>query len=355
MSVYKRSIWVAMGWLAGAMVLSSAERTIDFTGIPINEPPAGFRAVLGGSGAAGDWRVIEAEVPSALPSLTGQSSRKANRRALAQLSRDPVDERFPMLLYDGEIYGDFTATVQIKMLEGEKEQMAGLAFRVQDEKNYYYVRASALGGSLYFFKVVGGVRSAPIGSRIEIPRGVWHELKIECRGNKIRVGFNGKEAIPELTDKSFTRGKIGFWTKSDSLSHFANLHLNYTPLEILAQALLRDAMAKYTRVEKMKIFSTGTNDPTIKVVAASNPEDLGALGGKVEQDVLERSKVYHSKIDRTVTMTMPMHDANGDTVAAVMLVMKSFPGETEKTAVTRAIPIIKLMEDRVRSHTDLLN
>lgn len=354
MSVLKLHAFSAVLALSCALIGAAADRTFDFVDVPLNTTPPGFRSMLAGSGAPGDWRVVEDEVPSALPSLSGQSTRRTIRRVLAQVARDPVDERFPILVYEGELFGDFKATVQVKMMEGVKEQMAGLAFRIQDEKNYYYVRASALGGSLYFFKIVEGLRSAPIGVRVEIPRNTWHELSVECEGNKIRVSFNGKEAIPELVDKTFIRGKLGLWTKSDSLSHFANLSLHYKTLEILAQSLVREAMAKYTRIESMKVFSTTDSDNSLKVIASSNPAELGQPGSAVEKDVLEKSKVYHSKITGTVTMTLPLHDANGDTVAAVRMTMKSFPGETEKTAVTRAIPIIKMMEARVRNQADLI-
>jgi len=50
---------------------------------------------------------------------------------------------------------------------------------------------------------------------------------------------------------------------------------------------------------------------------------------------------------------MPLHDANGESVAAVTVTLKSFPGQTEKNAIARALPIIKQMEARVRSVNDL--
>ena len=158
-----------------------------------------------------------------------------------------------------------------------------------------------------------------------------------------------------MTDKSFVQGKIGLWTKSDSVSHFADLKISYVPREILAQTLVREAMVKYDRVENLMVFSNGTKDPALKVVAAAKPEDIGKPASAVESDVMQRSKVYHSKVTERVTMTLPLHDANGETIAAVRFVMKSFPGETEKTAITRAVPIMKLMESRVRNQADLVN
>ena len=52
-------------------------------------------------------------------------------------------------------------------------------------------------------------------------------------------------------------------------------------------------------------------------------------------------------------MTLPLHDRNGDAIAAARFVLSSFPGQTEQTALARARPILKEMESRVRSAKDL--
>ena len=51
---------------------------------------------------------------------------------------------------------------------------------------------------------------------------------------------------------------------------------------------------------------------------------------------------------------MPLHDRNGETVAAVRILLKSFKGQTEQNAVARVLPIIKEMEVRVRSGKELI-
>ena len=72
-------------------------------------------------------------------------------------------------------------------VSGQMEQMAGIAFRVQDEKNFYVIRANALNRNVRFYKVVDGNRSPPIGPEMDVPTGVWHEFKITCTGNEIRA------------------------------------------------------------------------------------------------------------------------------------------------------------------------
>jgi hypothetical protein len=210
-------LWLGLAFIAWPAV--AAERKFDFNELALNRPPPGFRSTVSGEGKPGDWKVIQDEVPPLLPPLTANAPVVTKRAVLAQLAQDPTDEHFPMLIFDGEMYGDFTLTTRFKTVSGKVEQMAGIAFRIQDEKNYYVVRASSIGSTFRFYKVVNGERSKPIGPNVEIPKGIWHELTVEGKGNQIRCLLNGKELIPTLTDNSFSAGKIGFWTKSDSVSH----------------------------------------------------------------------------------------------------------------------------------------
>lgn len=334
----------------------AAEKFFEFGEYKIGECPPGFRSAVNGSGQPGDWKVILDDAPSAMPPLTPGVPSMTKRAVLAQLSRDKTDEHSPLLIFEGETFGDFTVSTRFKLVEGEVEQMAGLAFRIQDEKNYYYIRASALGGTFYFFKIVDGIRSAPIGSKVAIPKGIWQEMTIECKGNQIRAWLNGKEAFPTLGDKSFASGKLGFWTKSDSVSYFADTKVVYTPKEILAQVLVRDAFKKYPRLQGVKIFAAMPAQPELRLIASNDRAEIGSPAQKEMQDVLARSTVYHGK-DKdkgTVTVVMPLHDCNGETVAAVKVVMKAFPGQTEKNAIARALPIVKQMEARIQSAQDLL-
>jgi hypothetical protein len=70
--------------------------------------------------------------------------------------------------------------------------------------------------------------------------------------------------------------------------------------------------------------------------------------------VIARSAVGYEKAGENVVVTLPLHDANGDIVAAVKVIMKSFPGQTEKNAIARAVPVIKQMESRVKTAMDLV-
>ncbi len=329
-----------------------AECVFDFRDVPENKLPPGFRSVVAGEGKPGDWRVIMDEVPPLLAPLTDKAPVVTKRAVLAQLSEDPTDEHFPMLVFDGESFTDFTLTTRFKLVSGKVEQMAGIAFRYQDERNFYVIRASGLGKNLRFYKVVGGQRSVPIGPQVDIPQGVWLDLKIECRGNQVRCWVNDKEAIPTLSDASFSAGKIAFWTKSDSVSYFTETKLIYTPREPLAQALVRDALGSNPRLRGLKIYMLDEQGEP-KVVASKAPGEIGTAGGKSEKATITKGDIYYGKDRKVVTVMMPLRDRNGEPIAAVRLFMESFAGQTEQSALARARPIVKDMQARVQTRDSL--
>jgi hypothetical protein len=72
------------------------------------------------------------------------------------------------------------------------------------------------------------------------------------------------------------------------------------------------------------------------------------------RDVLARDIPYHGRDGRNVVITLPLHDRNGETIAAVKVIMKSFPGQTDRNALARALPIVKRMESRIQTSKDLI-
>lgn len=340
--------------LLQALAIAAAEKVFDFNEMKAGDVPAGFRSVLGGQGKPGEWKIVLDELPNTFPNLSPKALPTSRRPVLGQLSRDRTDEHTPMFIYDGDVFGDFKITTLFKFVDGELEQMAGIVFGFQDENNYYYVRASGIGNSFYYFKILNGQRSPPIGAKIEIPKGVWHQMAVECKGNTVRASLNGKELVVAQEPQPFARGKIGFWTKSDSVSYFAETRVIYTPRENLAQVLIRDTLHSYPRLQALYIFApkAGSNEP--KLVASSEATEVGRPAPPEVRDVLARSIPYHGKDRDTVNITLPLRDRNGENVAAIKVVMKSFPGQTEKNALARALPIARRIETRFQTLKDLV-
>ncbi|MCU0770947.1 MAG: DUF1080 domain-containing protein [Verrucomicrobia bacterium] len=328
--------------------------SIDFSTTPQGELPKGFRPLLAGEGSPGRWEVILAEVPPTLAPLSPKAPQTSVKPVLTQTVHDPTDERFPMLVYEGEEFTDFTLTARLRLLGGVQEQMAGMAFRLQDAQNFYVIRLSALGQNLRFYKVVQGTRGRPIGPSIPISTNTWHELKIECQGNQILCTLNGQLVMPALQDTSFARGRIAFWTKSDSLCQFAGVSVVYTPTTPLSVQMIEAALAKYPRVIDLRLYAPQTGSNTIRAVACKNPPDLGTPGGKAEVGAIRNADIYVGKGKQTVTVVMPVRDRNGEPAAAAQIVMDSFAGQTENNAIVRARPIVRLMETMLQSSQDPL-
>src|ERR1035437_5180097 len=86
--------------LALALPVIGAEIKFDFSSFPTDQTPAGFRSTVAGEGKPGDWKVILDEVSPLLAPLTTQSPVVTRRAVLAQLSREALDEHFPLLIYE---------------------------------------------------------------------------------------------------------------------------------------------------------------------------------------------------------------------------------------------------------------
>jgi hypothetical protein len=63
---------------------------------------------------------------------------------------------------------------------------------------------------------------------MKVPSGEWHTLKLEVKGKHFEVFFDDK-LLFEADDDTFTEaGKVGLWTKADSVTYFDDLKIeNY--------------------------------------------------------------------------------------------------------------------------------
>ncbi len=339
-----------------ALPALAAELDLNFSDYPLDQTPSNFVNTVAGRGKPGDWRVILDDAPSAMPSRNSNAPSMTQRSVLGQLERNAINDHFPMLVLNDDTYGDFKFSTRFKIAGGALAQMAGIVFRYQDEKNYYVLMASTLDNRFWFFKVVNGQRGQLIGPKIDIAENQWHEMSVECEGNHIHCLFDGKEVIPMITDSSFGSGKLGFWTKSDSVSYFADPKITFTPRETLATTIVQDTLTKYPNLVGLKIYATRPGGSGPVVVAGNDAKQLNQAAGDVERDVIRNGKSYYGKNKKagTVTLTLPLRDRNGDSIAAVAVVLKTFPGETEDTAALRAHTVVQSMQPRVTSLDDLL-
>ena len=164
---------------------------------------------VGATVFAGDWAVrAESDAPSSPNALcqTGYAN-------------------YPALSLSENVYGDVTVATRFKPISGSSDRAAGIIFRIQDKDNYYILRANALEDNVNIYKYVGGWRRAIQESTAKVPSGTWQELRVEVKGNHIRCFLNSKLVV-EATDDTFKAGKIGLWTKADSVTCFDNVQVN---------------------------------------------------------------------------------------------------------------------------------
>ncbi len=173
--------------------------------------PAKFRSARTGQGSEGKWAVMADPTAPSRPNV------------VAQTSTDKTDYRFPLLISDEGSFKDLDLSVKFKAVAGEVDRAAGLVFRLQDANNYYILRANALEDNYRLYHVIKGSRRQFAGANFKVTSGEWHELKVECVGNKIICYYDGQKKM-EATDDTFKEaGKIGLWTKADSVTYFDDL------------------------------------------------------------------------------------------------------------------------------------
>jgi Domain of Unknown Function (DUF1080) len=126
---------------------------------------------------------------------------------------------FPALSLGDAVYTDVALIARFKPISGKTDQAAGLIFRIQDKANYYILRANALEGNVNLYIYRNGSRSDLKDGTAPVANGQWQELRVEVQGNRFRGLLNGKLVV-EAVDETYKTGRIGLWTKSDSVTCF---------------------------------------------------------------------------------------------------------------------------------------
>jgi hypothetical protein len=172
--------------------------------------PTGFRTGRTGKGAPAAWSVVEdSSVPSG--------------KVLAQTSADQTDYRFPLAIYDGITAKDVEVSVRFKAVGGRIDRAGGIAVRLADPDNYYVLRANALEDNVNFYHVVRGSRRQISGANVKVPSDQWQTLTLRAVGDHFTIGFNDRTLFT-ATDRTFSNvGKVGLWTKADSVTWFDTL------------------------------------------------------------------------------------------------------------------------------------
>jgi hypothetical protein len=198
------------GLAASAAAEEKSAVTFNFNADKPGEPPTGFEFARTGQGTDGKWVVRAA-----------QDTPK--NHVLVQESADPTDYRFPLALVKEGSYKDAALSVRARPISGAVDQGFGLVWRYQNADNYYVTRCNADEDNCTIYHTIAGNRRAFQSKSIKVGKNTWHALKVEAAGNHFVVWFDGKKVL-DATDDSFKNpGRVGLWTKADSVIQFDDL------------------------------------------------------------------------------------------------------------------------------------
>lgn len=118
---------------------------------------------------------------------------------------------------------DGTLRVKVCGRTGKEDQGGGLIWRAKGPDDYYVVRLNPLEANLRLYTVHNGNREMLASADVPSKPGVWYELTVEHRADRIVCSVGGKVVIT-IDDKTFPdAGGIGFWTKADAATDFDDL------------------------------------------------------------------------------------------------------------------------------------
>lgn len=112
-------------------------------------------------------------------------------------------------------------SVRFKPISGREDASGGLVFRFSDGR-YYVIRANALEDNFNFY-YYDQRRYSITGVAVKAPAlGEWHRLRVTAVGDRIQ-GWLDEKHLLDHRDNRFASGRVGLWTKADSVTAFDDL------------------------------------------------------------------------------------------------------------------------------------
>jgi len=189
--------------IIGLMTSLSFAGTVSFDDLKSGLPPHGWTGAKTGQGNP-KWEVVVDDSAPSKPHVLKQSGEAA----------------YPVCIKDDTSIKDGFVQVKFKPVSGKVDQAGGVIWRCQDADNYYIARANVLEDNVTIYHTIKGKRVSFKNIDTKVTPGIWHTLRVDFAGNRFIVTFDGQKVI-DATDESFSNsGKVGVWTKADSVTLF---------------------------------------------------------------------------------------------------------------------------------------
>lgn len=134
--------------------------------------------------------------------------------------RQSASGTFPWCVKEGASLVDGFVEVRLKPEKGSEDQAGGVVWRWRNGDSYYVARANALENNVSLYHTTNGRRHTIKYVDAPVPGNRWHTLRVEFAGKRIKVLLDGKPYIEQEDDHIGGAGKVGVWTKADSVIAF---------------------------------------------------------------------------------------------------------------------------------------
>ena len=141
---------------------------------------------------------------------------------------DNASTPFPVAAVQGvDGFSDGVLAVKFKLIAGESDQIAGLAFGIAPRgATYYYVRYNTKDGNIALWEFEGDRKRILEGKdHLQLPLNEWHDIRVEVRGTKLTASINGRLNLEHTLPRPVS-GRVGFWTKRDSVTAFKDFAIS---------------------------------------------------------------------------------------------------------------------------------
>jgi hypothetical protein len=179
-----------------------------------NGLPDGFSQTIGVGAAEGEWLVKE------------DVSAPSRPRLVEQRLQCREDWCYQLLVAEGIVAEYVDLSVRIKLNLGTPTGRAGLAYGIQDDKNFYAVVVEPKTNEVVAYVIKDG-QPTELGRETLIPQASdWHFLRIQ-RNTIISKEFTeisfDNHLMLDVYDQSFKKGKLGLVAMGDGGFSFDNL------------------------------------------------------------------------------------------------------------------------------------
>lgn len=183
----------------------------------------------------GDWMVVE-DGGKKVYAVDGRQWLRGNpARGLAEKARTIYGSKHEDFVDNVKAFAYFPISVakeiddfqngeismKFKMISGQLDKCSGILFNVKPNGDYLTIRFNGKEDNLVLWKFVQGKRSMVKRGTENVPLqlGQWYDMKIAVHGAQIEGYLNGKKLI-DYTWTEPIAGKVGLWSKTDSVSYF---------------------------------------------------------------------------------------------------------------------------------------